>query len=135
MIAARKFLVEDIPMSLVELVHSYNTSCPSMCKYKNKRNFTYILSSAMLLEVLLKRILFSLKGKYAGVHKLESLKDSLDSEVKLRPFSKEEQKFLEIDHSLVRYSYESFMDYEIDESVVDGLFEYSLDLALHLGIK
>lgn len=135
MIAARKFLMEDIPMSLVELVHSYNTSCPSMCKYKNKRNFTYILSSAMLLEVLLKRILFSLKGKYAGVHKLESLKDSLDSEVKLRPFSKEEQKFLEIDHSLVRYSYESFMDYEIDESVVDGLFEYFLDLALKLGIK
>jgi hypothetical protein len=135
MIAARKFLMEDIPMSLVELVHSYNTSCPSMCKYKNKRNFTYILSSAMLLEVLLKRILFSLKGKYAGVHKLESLKDSLDSEVKLRPFSKEEQKFLEIDHSLVRYSYESFMDYEIDESVVDGLFEYFLDLALQLGIK
>ena len=135
MIAARKFLMEDIPMSLVELVHSYNTSCPSMCKYKNKRNFTYILSSAMLLEVLLKRILFSLKGKYAGVHKLESLKDSLDSEVKLRPFSKEEQKFLEIDHSLVRYSYESFMDYEIDEFVVDGLFEYFLDLALQLGIK
>lgn len=135
MIAARKFLREDIPMSLVELVHSYNTSCPSMCKYKNKRNFTYILSSAMLLEVLLKRILFSLKGKYAGVHKLESLKDSLDSEVKLRPFSKEEQKFLEIDHSLVRYSYESFIDYEIDESVVDGLFEYFLDLALQLGIK
>lgn len=135
MIAARKFLMEDIPMSLVELVHSYNTSCPSMCKYKHKRNFTYILSSAMLLEVLLKRILFSLKGKYAGVHKLESLKDSLDSEVKLRPFSKEEQKFLEIDHSLVRYSYESFMDYEIDESVVDGLFEYFLDLALQLGIK
>jgi hypothetical protein len=135
MIAARKFLMEDIPMSLVELVHSYNTSCPSMCKYKNKRNFTYILSSAMLLEVLLKRILFSLKGKYAGVHKLESLKDSLDSEVKLRHFSKEEQKFLEIDHSLVRYSYESFMDYEIDESVVDGLFEYFLDLALQLGIK
>lgn len=135
MIAARKFLMEDIPMSLVELVHSYNTSCPSMCKYKNKRNFTYILSSAMLLEVLLKRILFSLKGKYAGVHKLESLKDSLDSELKLRSFSKEEQKFLEIDHSLVRYSYESFMDYEIDESVVDGLFEYFLDLALQLGIK
>ena len=135
MIAARKFLMEDIPMSLVELVHSYNTSCPSMCKYKHKRNFTYILSSAMLLEVLLKRILFSLKGKYAGVHKLESLKDSLDSEVKLRPFSKEEQKFLGIDHSLVRYSYESFMDYEIDESVVDGLFEYFLDLALQLGIK
>lgn len=135
MIAARKFLMEDIPMSLVELVHSYNTSCPSMCKYKHKRNFTYILSSAMLLEVLLKRILFSLKGKYAGVHKLESLKDSLDSEVKLRPFSKEEQKFLEIDHSLVRYSYESFMNYEIDESVVDGLFEYFLDLALQLGIK
>lgn len=135
MIAARKFLMEDIPMSLVELVHSYNTSCPSMCKYKNKRNFTYILSSAMLLEVLRKRILFSLKGKYAGVHKLESLKDSLDSEVKLRPFSKEEQKFLEIDHSLVRYYYGSFMDYEIDESVVDGLFEYFLDLALQLGIK
>lgn len=135
MIAASKFLMEDIPMSLVELVHSYNTSCPSMCKYKHKRNFTYILSSAMLLEVLLKRILFSLKGKYAGVHKLESLKDSLDSKVKLRPFSKEEQKFLEIDHSLVRYSYESFMDYEIDESVVDGLFEYFLDLALQLGIK
>ena len=58
MIAARKFLMEDIPMSLVELVHSYNTSCPSMCKYKNKRNFTYILSSAMLLEVLLKKNTF-----------------------------------------------------------------------------
>lgn len=135
MIAASKFLMEDIPMSLVELVHSYNTSCPSMCKYKNKRNFTYILSSAMLLEVLLKRILFSLKGKYAGVHKLESLKDSLDSEVKLRPFSKEEQKFLEIDHSLVRYAYESFLDYEIEESVVDGLFKYFLDLAVEQGVK
>ena len=135
MIEARKFLMEDIPMSLVELVHSYNTSCPSMCKYKNKRNFTYILSSAMLLEVLLKRILFSLKGKYAGVHKLESLKDSLDSEVKLRPFSKKDQKFLELDHSLVRYAYESFIDYEIQESVVDGLFEYFLDIAVKYGVK
>lgn len=135
MIAARKFLMEDIPMSLVELVHSYNTSCPSMCKYKHKRNFTYILSSAMLLEVLLKRILFSLKGKYVGVHKLESLKDSLDSELKLRSFSKEEQKFLEIDHSLVRYEYDSFIGYEIEESVVNGLFEYFLDLAVEQGVK
>lgn len=135
MIAAQRFLTEDIPMSLVELVHSYNTSCPSMCKYKNKRNFTYILSSAMLLEILLKRILFSLNGRYAGKHKLEGLKDSLGSKVKLRSFFKKELKFLELDHSLVRYSYESFMDYDIDESVVDGLFEYFIDLALKLGVK
>lgn len=135
MIAAQKYLTEDIPMSLVELVHSYSTSCPSMCKYKNKRNFTYILSSAMLLEVLLKRILFSVNGGFAGVHKLKRLKDSLDSKIKLRSFSKEEQKYLEIDHSLVRYSYESFIDYEIEESVVDGLFEYFLDLAVEWGVK
>lgn len=135
MIAAQKFLTEDIPMSLVELVHSYNTSCPSMCKYKNKRNFTYILSSAILLEVLLKRILFRVNGRYAGKHKLEALKDSLGSKIKLRPFSKKELNFLELDHSLVRYSYESFMDYEIDEFVVDGLFEYFLDLAVKLGVE
>ena len=135
MIAAQKFLTEDIPMSLVELVHSYNTSCPSMCKYKNKRNFTYILSSAILLEVLLKRILFRVNGRYAGKHKLEALKDSLGSKIRLRPFSKKELNFLELDHSLVRYSYESFMDYDIDEFVVDGLFEYFLDLAVKLGVE
>lgn len=135
MIAAQKFLTEDIPMSLAELVHSYNTSCPSMCKYKNKRNFNYILSSAILMEILLKRILFKVNGRYAGKHKLEALRDSLDSKIKLRPFSKKEQKFLELDHSLVRYAYESFLDYEIDESVVDGLFEYFLEIAVEQGVK
>ena len=39
MIAAQKFITVDIPMSLVELVHSYNTSCPSICKYRDKREF------------------------------------------------------------------------------------------------
>lgn len=135
MIAAQKFLTEDIPMPLAELVHSYNTSCPSMCKYKNKRNFTYILSSAILMEVLLKRILFRVNGKYAGKHKLEALRDSLDSKIKLRPFSKKEQKFLELDHSLVRYEYDSFFDYEIEESVVDGLFEYFLEIAVEQGVE
>ncbi len=66
---------------------------------------------------------------------LKRLKDSLDSKIRLRSFSKEEQKYLEIDHSLVRYSYESFMNYEIDESVVDGLFEYFLDIAVKYGVK
>ena len=135
MIAAQRFHTEDIPMSLVELVHSYNTSCPSMCKYAKKRSFTYILSSSMLLEVLLKRILFSLNGRYAGVHNLQRLVDSLDSKVKLKPFSKEEREYLQIDHSLVRYAYDSFMAYKIEESVVDGLFEYFLDLALELGVE
>jgi len=135
MIAAQKFLTEDIPMSLVDLVHSYNTSCPSMCKYKGKRNFTYILSSAILMEVLLKRILFRVNGRYAGKHKLEALKDSLDSKIKLRLFSKKELKFLELDHSLVRYEYDSFFDYEIEESVVDGLFEYFLNLAVEQGVR
>ena len=135
MIAAQKFLTEDIPMSLVELVHSYNTSCPSMCKYRYKRDFNYILSSAILMEILLKRILFKVNGRYAGKHKLEALKDSLDSKIKLRLFSKKELKFLEIDHSLVRYEYNSFFDYEIEESVVDGLFKYFLDLAVEQGVK
>ena len=135
MIAAQKFLTEDIPMSLAELVHSYNTSCPSMCKYRDKRDFNYILSSAILMEILLKRILFKVNRRYAGKHKLEALRDSLDSKIQLRPFSKKEQKFLELDHSLVRYAYESFLDYEIEESVVDGLFEYFLEIAVEQGVK
>ena len=135
MIAAQKFLTVDIPMSLAELVHSYNTSCPSMCKYRDKRDFNYILSSAILMEILLKRILFKVNRRYAGKHKLEALRDSLDSKIQLRPFSKKEQKFLELDHSLVRYAYESFLDYEIEESVVDGLFRYFLDLAVEQGVK
>lgn len=135
MIAAQQLITEDIPMSLVDLVHSYNTACPSMCKYKYKRNFTYILSSAMLLEVLMKRILFTLRGGFAGVHKLTRLKNSLGSRIKLRSFSKEELKFLEIDHSMVRYEYDSLKDYEVPESVVDGLFEYFLEIAVEQGVK
>lgn len=135
MIAAQQLITEDIPMSLVDLVHSYNTVCLSMCKYKHKRNFTYILSSAMLLEVLMKRILFTLRGGFAGVHKLTRLKNSLGSRIKLRSFSKEELKFLEIDHSMVRYEYDSLKDYEVPESVVDGLFEYFLEIALEYGVK
>lgn len=135
MIAAQRFLTEDIPISLVELVHCYNTSCPSMCKYGNKRSLTYILSSAMLLEVLLKRVLFKLNGRYAGVHKLQRLVDSLGSKVTLRTFTVQEREYLQLDHSLVRYDYESFMSYNIEECVVDGLFEYFLDLALQLGVE
>lgn len=135
MIAAHQFETEDIPISLVELVHCYNTSCPSMCNYPRKRSFTYILSSAMLLEVLLKRILFSLNGRYARIHKLQRLVNSLGSRVKLRSFSKEELKYLQIDHSMVRYDYESLENYEIGEHVVDDLFEYFLDLALQVGVK
>lgn len=135
MIAAQRFHTEDIPISLVELVHCYNTSCPSMCNYANKRNFTYILSSAMLLEVLLKKILLKLNGKYAGVHMLKRLVDSIGFRVYLKTFTLQERNYLQLDHSLVRYDYESFMSYDIDESVVDGLFEYFLDLALELGVK
>lgn len=135
MIAAQRFLTEDIPISLVELVHCYNTSCPSMCKYGSKRNFTYILSSAMLLEVLLKRILFKLNGKYAGVHKLQRLVDSLGHRLELRTFSVDERNYLQLDHSLIRYDYESFMTYDVNEDVIDNLFEYFLDLALELGVE
>lgn len=89
----------------------------------------------MLLEVLLKRVLFKLNGRYAGVHKLQRLVDSLGSKVTLRIFTVQERESLQLDHSLVRYDYESFMSYNIEECAVDGLFEYFLDLALQLGVE
>lgn len=89
----------------------------------------------MLLEVLLKRILFKLNGKYAGVHKLQRLVGSLGHRLELRTFSVDERNYLQLDHSLVRYDYESFMTYDVNEDVIDNLFEYFLDLALELGVE
>lgn len=57
---AQHYYSEDIPLSLRELVRVYNSSCPSMCKYENLSHIPYLLSSTILMEVLLKRILLRL---------------------------------------------------------------------------
>lgn len=132
---AQNYYTEDIPLSLSDLVKSYNSSCPSLCNYVGYNYIPYILTSSILMEVLLKRIHFKLNGRYRGVHSPSLLADSLGSfGIKLRKFSPEERSFLKIDHSFVRFNFNIYNDMILNEDVVDELFKYFIDLALELGV-
>jgi len=127
---------EDIPLSLRELVRVYNSSCPSMCKYENLSHIPYLLSSTILMEVLLKRILFKVNGRFRETHNLKTIVDSFGQfGIELRKFSKEELQFLNKDHSTIRYNFDLYFDVALDESVIDGLFEYFISLAISLGVE
>lgn len=133
---AENHYYEDIPLSLKELVTVYNSACPSMSNYKDYSHIPYILNSTILMEVLLKRILFKMNGRYRGIHSSKVLVDSFGNfGVKLRKFTKEEEDFLALDHSIIRYRFNKYKGMRLNESMVDGLFEYFLDLALELGVK
>lgn len=100
------------------------------------KDIPYLLNSTILMEVLLKRILFKLNGRYRGVHNLKLLVESFGSfGIRLRKFSKEELDFLDIDHSTVRYNFDIYLGLVLDESMVDNLFEYFIDLAIKLKVE
>lgn len=133
---AQRYYSDNIPISLKELVYAYNSACPSFCNYEHYRSLSYVITSTILLEVLIKKILLVTKGRYRGVHVPSYLLQSLSHEgVILRKFTKEENYFLELDHSYIRYNWTEIQEEDIKESVVDGLFEYFLDLALQLGVE
>lgn len=133
---AQNYYTEDIPISLKELVRIYNSACPSMGRYRDCSHIPYILNSTILMEVLLKRILFNLNGRYRGTHNLRLMVDSFGFfGVKLRKFSKEELSFLDIDHSTVRYNFDIYMHLTLEEPVVDELFKYFISLAISLGVE
>lgn len=75
---AQHYYSKDIPLSLRELVRVYNSSCPSMSNYKNLSHIPYLLSSTILMEVLLKRILFKVNGRFRGTHNLKTIVDSFE---------------------------------------------------------
>lgn len=133
---AQHYYSKDIPLSLRELVRVYNSSCPSMCKYENLSHIPYLLSSTILMEVLLKRILFKVNGRFRGTHNLKTIVDSFGQfGIELRKFSKEELQFLNKDHSTIRYNFDLYFDVALEESVIDGLFEYFISLAVDLGVE
>lgn len=133
---AQNYYSEDIPLSLQDLVRSYNSSCPSMCNYGEYNYIPYILTSSILMEVLLKRIHFKINGRYRGIHSPSLLADSLGSfGVTLRKFSPKEREFLKIDHSFVRFNFNIYNNMQLEEELVDGLFKYFLDLAVGLGVE
>lgn len=133
---AKKYYSENIPISLRTIVYSYNSACPSYCSYSNKNSFPYLISSTILFEVLLKKIILKVSGRYRGVHIPKQLLDSLESKgVPIRKLSKEELNFVRLDHSYIRYNAEKFLSMDLDEEVLDGLFEYFLDLAISLGVE
>ena len=133
---AQNYYYEDIPLSLNELIKVYNSACPSMSKYDDYSHIPYILNSSVLMEILLKRVLFKINGRYRGVHSSKLLKDSFAQfGVKLRRFTDEEEDFLAIDHSNVRYHFDEYIDVRLNESVVDGLFKYFIDLAIEYGVE
>lgn len=133
---AQRYYSDNIPISLKELVYSYNSSCPSFCTYDNYRSLPYILTSTILLEVLLKKILLVTKGRYRGVHVPSYLLQSLSAAgIPIREFSEKESDFLDLDHSYLRYNWTELSEEHFEEKMVDGLFEYFLDLALQLGVE
>ena len=133
---AQHYYSKDIPLSLRELVRVYNSSCPSMSNYENLSHIPYLLSSTILMEVLLKRILFKVNGRFRGTHNLKTIVDSFEQfGISLRKFSKEELQFLNKDHSTIRYNFDLYFDITLNESVIDGLFEYFITLALDLGVE
>ena len=133
---AQRYYSDNIPIPLKEVVYAYNSSCPSFCTYDNYRSMPYLITSTILLEVLLKKILLVVNGRYRGVHVPIYLVQSISSHgIHIKPFTKEEIQFLKLDHSYVRYNWTDLMGREFKEEVVDGLFEYFPDLALELGVK
>lgn len=133
---AQRYYDNDIPLPLSELIKIYNSSCPSLSTCKDLSYIPYILTSTILMEILLKRILFKLNGRYRGTHNIKTLADSFDQfGIELRKFSKEELEFLTIDHSSIRYTLNLYFSVTLNESTVDGLFEYFISLAVSLGVK
>lgn len=133
---AQRYYDNDIPLPLSELVKIYNSSCPSLSTCKDLSYTPYILTSTILMEILLKRILFKLNGRYRGTHNIKTLADSFDQfGIELRKFSKEELEFLTIDHSSIRYTLNLYFNITLNESTIDGLFEYFISLAVSLGVE
>lgn len=133
---AQRYYDNDIPLPLSELIKIYNSSCPSLSTCKGLSYIPYILTSTILMEILLKRILFKLNGRYRGTHNIKTLADSFDQfGIELRKFSKEELEFLTIDHSSIRYTLNLYFSVTLNESTVDGLFEYFISLAVSLGVE
>lgn len=133
---AQNYYTKDIPLSLRDLIKVYNSACPSMSNYDECSHIPYLLNSTILMEVLLKRILFKLNGRYRGVHNLKLLVESFGSfGIRLRKFSKKELDFLDIDHSTVRYNFDIYLGLILDESMIDNLFEYFIDLAIKLKVE
>lgn len=133
---AQRYYDNDIPLPLSELIKIYNSSCPSLSTCKDLSYIPYILTSTILMEILLKRILFKLNGRYRGTHNIKTLADSFDQfGIELRKFSKEELEFLTIDRSSIRYTLNLYFSVTLNESTVDGLFEYFISLAVSLGIE
>lgn len=132
---AQRYYDNDIPLPLSELVKIYNSSCPSLSTCKDLSYIPYILTSTILMEILLKRILFKLNGRYRGTHNIKTLADSFDQfGVELRKFSKEELEFLTIGHSSIRYTLNLYFSVTLNESTIDGLFKYFISLAVSLGV-
>ena len=130
------YCTEDISVPLKDIVSAYNSSCPSFYKYSDYIPLPYVLTSTVLLEVLLKKILHKVKGSYADVHNLMDLVQSLSSlGLNIISFTKEEIDFLELDQSYLRYNWSAIMKGQVKEEVVDGLFKYFLDLALKVGVE
>lgn len=133
---AQRYYDNDIPLPLSELIKIYNSSCPSLSTCKDLSYIPYILTSTILMEILLKRILFKLNGRYRGTHNIKTLADSFDQfGIELRKFSKEELEFLTIDHSSIRYTLNLYFSVTLNESMVDDLFEYFISLAVSLGVE
>lgn len=133
---AQRYYDKDIPLPLTELVKIYNSSCPSLSTCKDLSYIPYILTSTILMEILLKRILFKINGRYRGTHNIRTLAESFDQfGVEIRKLSKEELEFLSIDHSSIRYTLNLYFDVTLTESVIDGLFEYFISIAVSLGIE
>lgn len=133
---AQRYYDKDIPLPLTELVKIYNSSCPSLSTCKDLSYIPYILTSTILMEILLKRILFKINGRYRGTHNIKTLADSFDQfGIELRKFSKEELEFLTIDHSSIRYTLNLYFSVTLNESTIDGLFEYFISLAVSLGVE
>lgn len=131
-----KYCTEDILVPLKDIVSAYNSSCPSFYKYSDYIPLPYILTSTLLLEILLKKILLKEKGSYADVQSPMELVKSLSSlGVNIKDFTKEEIDFLELDISSLSHDWSGTMKIQVNEEVVDGLFKYFLDLALKVGVE
>ena len=132
----QKYCTEDIPISLQDIVHAYNTSCFRFCNYAGYVQFPYILTSSTLLGVLLKKILLKVNGGYEDSHVPKDLVQSLSSlGVSIRSFTEEEISFLKLDFSSLKLEWFDIESKEIKEDVVDGIFEYFLKLAMRLGVE
>ena len=131
-----KYCAEDILVPLKDIVSAYNSSCPSFYKYSDYNPLPYVLTSTVLLEVLLKKILHRVKGSYADVQNpMQSVQSLSSLGVNIKDFTKEEVDFLELDISSLSHDWSGTMKIQVNEEVVDGLFKYFLDLALKVGVE